>query len=338
MTIERFEREYVEYNGLSEKRAVEQVKTLRQFEDHAGKPLTQCGGEEFRAFLSHLLDSGLHVNTVAKKAGMIRPYFGWAFDVGLVNGDTLHSVTRVSDPKGSTKKTTPKPYPAKELRRFWAALPEAWPYTTELKLRRWRKGTSPYRSVWRHAMRLQLEAIIRLALDCGLRRQEIYAVEIDDIHPDNFYVVIRNGKRESARRDKTREVPFTKKSRAAVERWLNFRQEILKRARVKDHGRVWLSLKNPTATKAMRWERFERILGTVGQDRDGANYSLHRLRHTCGTNWVRVGVPSEIVSRLLGHANLQQTLCYVELARDDIHAAIHKHEDAFERLANAQEE
>lgn len=326
VTIERFEKEYVTYHGLSEKRAVEQIKVLQAFEDHAGKPLVECGAPEFRGFLSHLLDSGLHVNTVAKKAGMVRPYFGWAFDVGLVSGDTLMAVKRVKDPKGSSKRTKPKPYTAKELKQFWSDLDERWPYTTDRILKRWRKGTSPYRSVWRHAMHLQMEAIVRLALDCGMRRQEIYAVSLDDVHPDNAYVVVRNGKRTSAREDKPREVPYTKAARRAVAAWLDFRAELKP-----DHDKVWLSLKTDTHTRPMRWERFQRIVGTVG------DYGLHRFRHTSATNWLRAGVSIELVSRLLGHSSLQQTLCYAEIIRDDINAAMNKHEDAFERLANAEE-
>jgi integrase len=330
MTIDRFEKEYVEYHGLSEKRAVEQIKVLGDFEAHAGKPLATCGAVEFKAFLAHELDLGRSVNTVRKKAGMIRPYFGWAFDVGLVNGDTLMAIKRVRDPRGSTGKTLPKPYSAKELKAFWSDLDERWPERKPIIWKRWRNGTSPYRSIWRHAMRIQIEAIVRLALDCGMRREEIFRVGIDDIHPDNFYIVV-HGKRESARVEKVREVPFTKQSRVAVDRWLQLRSELLKAAKVKDHGSVWLSIRPSTAMQPMSSRSFERRMGTIGP------YGLHRFRHTCATHWLRAGVDLQIVSELLGHSNIQQTLCYAEIVREDIHKAMHKNEDAFERLANAEE-
>jgi site-specific recombinase XerD len=145
-------------------------------------------------------------------------------------------------------------------------------------------------------------------------------------------VVVKHAKREAARVQKVREVPFTKASRVAVERWLNLRSEILRAHKVADHGSVWLALINPRPCQPMRYRRFQGIMTTVGK-----GYSLHRFRHTCATNWLRAGVELPLVSRMLGHSTLQQTLCYAEIVRDDIHAAMHKHEEAFERLANAEE-
>lgn len=329
-TTERFEREYIEFNGLSHDRHVRSVRTLREFEELSGKPAIECGATEMRAYLSHLLDQDLSPNTISQRATMLRTFFGWAFDVGLVSGDTLMAVKRVPDPKGASRQNKPNPYTPKELKQFWADLDKTWPYVTDRSLKMWRNGTSQYRNIWRHGMRLQLEAIIRLALDCGMRRNEIFGASLDDLHPDNFYIVV-HGKRETVRVEKVREVPFTKQARVAVERWLNFRSELLRRGKVKDCDAVWLSLRNPRPLKPMRQRRFDTIVATFGP------YRLHRLRHTCATNWLRAGVEIEVVSRMLGHSNITQTLGYAEIIREDIHAAMHKHEDAFEALANAEE-
>jgi len=326
MTIERFRSEYIQYHGLTTDRANRQIKTLREFEAHAGKVITDCGADDFRSYLAHLTSTGLHPNTVRSRAGMIRPYFGWAFDTGLISGDTLMAVKRVGNPKGSSSATKPKPYSSKELRAFWNGLDENWPLKSERSLKMWRNGTASYRIVWRHLMHVQIEAIVRLALDCGLRRQEIYGLSIDDLHPDNYYIVVRYAKREAGGAEKMREVPFTKQTRIAIQRWLDFRAEMKP-----DHDFPWLALRNPVATKPMRWERFGGIVNTCGP------FTLHRFRHTCATLWLRSGVGLEKVQRLLGHATLMQTLAYAELVRDDIHAAMHKHEDAFERLANAND-
>lgn len=325
-TIDRFKAEYIDYHGLTADRSARQIKALQEFEAHAGKPLTECGAEEFRSYLAHLTGTDLHPNTVAQRAGMIRPYFGWAFDSALISGDVLMAVQRVGDPKGSSKRTKPKPYSTKELRRFWDDIDTAWPLKSERSLKMWRNGTATHRVVWRHLMHVQIEAIVRLALDCGLRRQEIYGLSIDDMHPDNFYIVVRMAKREAGGAEKMREVPFTKATRVAVERWLAFRTEMKP-----DHDFPWLALRNPVASKPMRWARFAGIVGTCGP------YTLHRFRHTCATLWLRSGVALEKVQRMLGHATLEQTLAYAELNRDDIHAAMHKNEDVFEKLANAEE-
>jgi len=41
-----------------------------------------------------------------------------------------------------------------------------------------------------HAINLQLDAVIKLALTCGLRRGEIFGCRVDDVHPDNAYVIV----------------------------------------------------------------------------------------------------------------------------------------------------
>ncbi|MDE0410473.1 MAG: tyrosine-type recombinase/integrase [Alphaproteobacteria bacterium] len=48
---------------------------------------------------------------------------------------------------------------------------------------------------------------------------------------------------------------------------------------------------------------------------------LHDLRHTMASHAVMNGVPVPVVSRLLGHSNVQMTLRYAHLADRDIEAA-----------------
>jgi integrase/recombinase XerC len=66
-------------------------------------------------------------------------------------------------------------------------------------------------------MRLQVDAIVALALHCGLRRAEIFQLKPDDLHYDNEYIVV------VGKGGKVREVPFTEAARTAVQRWLDFR-------------------------------------------------------------------------------------------------------------------
>ena len=48
---------------------------------------------------------------------------------------------------------------------------------------------------------------------------------------------------------------------------------------------------------------------------------LHDLRHTMASHAVMSGIPVPVVSRLLGHSNVQMTLRYAHLADKDIEAA-----------------
>ena len=114
-----------------------------------------------------------------------------------------------------------------------------------------------------------------------------------------------------------------------VARWLDFRATVMRPT----HERPWLVL-SPWASpkKAVSPSRpedpiseqgFEELLGRVGP------WEYHRFRHTCATEWLRAGMDLQDLSKLLGHASIQQTLCYAEIVRDDIARSMRKVESGF---------
>lgn len=318
--IDRFVREYQEYHDLTPGRRREQVNVLRQLGEHAEKEPHECNPSDIRQFLTSELDRGLAPSTVRKKLKMLKPYYGWAWEAKLIDAESLMGIKRIEAPRKSNGDDLPRPYSRKELDRFRAQLDRRWPTVEQKFWDRWRRGTSRFKRVQPEVMRIQIEAIVALALHCGLRRAEIFAVSIDDIHYDNAYVVVRHGKG-----DRFREVPHTATSREAVRRWLELRTELAPK-----HDEPWLCLAwESVALQPMRWDRFRKLLLTVG------DWQLHRFRHTCGTEWLRATKRLEIVSKLLGHARIQQTLGYAQIVRDDLHDAIAKAEREFEEQVGA---
>jgi site-specific recombinase XerD len=325
--IEDFEREYQRYHGISAERAGQQRRLLAELESTLnGRTLIEVTADDFQMFLGDLLDLGLHVNTVRKKANMLRPFFSWAYAKGLIDADRYMRLKGVKDPRGATANSTPNPYKRKELARFWEELEEALPLLPEKGrgsqlLRRWLQGKTRWSKIRRHAMRLQVDAVVALALHCGLRRSEIFQLKPDDLHYDNAYIVV-NGKG-----GKIREVPFTEVARTAVQRWLDFRA--LMRPSCEE---TWLSCYYPQSyNNPISFKRFKVLL----QKEVGPGWRLHRFRHTFATERLRTGTPLEIVSVALGHATLEQTRAYAEIVRSDIARELAKTEGAFaERVAN----
>lgn len=323
--ITRFEREYQAYHRISAERRRQQSKLLREFSDYAGKPLTEVDSSDLTAFAGELVDRGLHVNTVRKKLNQIRPFVSWAYAVNLIDADRYLKLKSVGDPRGATGKTIPKPYTKAEIARLWAELDAHWAKipakgNRSQALSRWLSGKGPWGRVWRHAMRLQIDAMIRLALDLGLRRSEIYELSVDDLHYDNEYLVIRGKADPNTGEPKIREVPITDHAREALKDWLEFRA--LMRP---GHERPWLTCWADRSTEPMRARRFHTLL----QDTIGPEWGWHRLRHTCGTERLRSGMTLENVSTLLGHASLQQTLAYAEIAKRDVAKDMERNEAAF---------
>jgi integrase len=332
-TMQRFEREYQEYEGISEGRRREQVKAIEAMGRLAGKAPEECDDQDVRKYLADLGDQGRHVNTIRKELNMIKPFFSWGWQARVMTAEQVLAVQQVGAPRKSTANSTPRPYTKKDLMRFWADFDLAWPKVDPKFWARWKRGTSPFRRIRTEAMRVQIEAIVALALHCGLRRQEIYRAGLDDIHYDNAFIVVRHAKGDNDG-DKVREVPHTESSRAAVKAWIELRTIL-----GPTNDSVWLSLANERdALKPMRYTRFKGLMRTIGDPppNEPGEWQLHRFRHTAGTEWLRSTRRLEIVQKLLGHATLQQTLGYAKLVRDDLHEAIAKSELEFEEAVGAR--
>lgn len=332
--VEAFCDEHFAYHGISDDRQRMVRRVLADLAHDAGKPAELVGHEEFRSFLAGQLAGGLHVNTVRKHANALRPFFEWGWRKGLIDDGRYLRLRDVENPRGSTGRSTPRPYSRKELDAFWRALDARWPLDREEHwVRRFERGLSRYRRVWPLATRRQLDAMVRLALDCGMRRDEVFRAQLDDIHPDNAYVVVRGARKGTGDREaRIREVPYTEAARAAMAEWLQMRTVVMG-AFGEAHESVWLALhpsaspNNPMLPSSpaapMRHRAFKSQLATVG------GYELHRFRHTCATERLRSGMKLENLQRFLGHGSLQQTLAYAEIVRDDIHRDALRTESAF---------
>jgi site-specific recombinase XerD len=310
---DRFAREYHDYHGISAERAREQLKVLRELEDFAEAPIELVEADAVKGYLAELIDLGGHPNTVRKKRGMVLAFYGWAFDARIVDADRLMRVRRVKAPRGSSGVSTPRPYDRQTMQDFWFDLDQAWPRETDGFLH-WfflRKHCNGRRFA-AHGMRLQTEAIARLALHAGLRRNEIFNAPLDDIHYDNDFIVVRfaAAKNERGLSD-AREVPMTEALSDSLRAWIDYRAVLNP-----PHDSPWLRLVRVTDENRLLPMTFDRIRHLLADIGDG--YELHRLRHTCATEWLRAGMSLELVRQLLGHATIQQTLAYAKIVKTDL--------------------
>jgi site-specific recombinase XerD len=322
--IEQFAARHFVLNNISEIRQRRHVRVLRDFDAWLGEtPLLSATPEQVRDWMTEQVANGLHVNTVRFHLNFLRPFWRWAWDAGHLSADAWLRLKEVKPPRGSSGHSTPKPYTRREVAELWRRIEERHPLATPLQVDRWNrrnqiKRSTPWTVMGRHGRRLQIEAITALALYCGLRRSEIYNLGLDDLHPDNAYLVVR-GKRVD-HQENVRKVPYTPAAREAVTRWLEFRRSLF----IKTHRSVWLCLRKPREREPMYETQFNSILRNFG-------YELHRLRHTCATERLRAGMPLEVLRRFLGHANIQQTLQYAEIVDKDIEKQTEHGDEVFMR-------
>lgn len=331
--IDRFRGSYYRLNSISERREAHCVQALRRYEEFLSlraMPIEQASDGELREYLVSLLDAGLAASTVGWHLKMIKPFYNWCHQEQVVDRDHVLRIRDVSAPRGAGQQD-PKPYSRRELAQMWVDLDAKFPKLPPVPARaggrhpisRWRNGTSRFNGkLKRHAMRLQLEAMIELALVCGLRRIEIYRLSIDDCHWDNKYIVV-DGKREN-QHAKKREVPYPDSTRNAIREW--FRMRGMMGA---EHDSLWLSVTGPNPIAPLSWDRMVNLLHSFGP------WVWHRLRHTCATERLRAKMPIEQLQKFLGHSDIAMTMRYVKLVREDVHAAAAKTEAEFQRAIHA---
>lgn len=310
--IETFTTEHSALHQITPERVEAQQRTLRVLEAWLGRPIAEITASDLSRWMGEQVTEGSAATTVRWRLGMVRPYLRWLRKRGAIPVEMWVELNEVKPPRGSSDAGRPNPYSRKDLDALWSDLAEQFPFQQERFVERFKRGTSPYRRVALHGQRIQYEAILALGLYQGMRRNEIFSVSIDDVHPDNSYIVV-HGKRED-HRDKVREVPYSEPAREAVKRWFSWR-----RVMAPPHDAVWLSLtyREDFRLTAMTEDRFYKLLLRLGR-----GWEFHRLRHTCATERLRAGMELHELQRFLGHATIQQTLRYSQLVSEDIERAV----------------
>lgn len=176
--------------------------------------------------------------------------------------------------------------------------------------------------VLRHALRLQMEAQVALALEQGLRRSEILDLTIAAMHPDNSQLAVRNAKQLPGQNVK-RMLPYSLHARKVVGEWLEFRWLLNP-----DHDSPFLALTNGQATQ-LEPQSLPQISAVI--ERAESTWRWHRLRHTAITMWLRAGVPLEKLQIFAGHTDIAQTLRYAKISEADVDEAFQAVEEKFNR-------
>lgn len=308
--IEQFCNELHTYHGISEKRRKFQRLTLAECEAHIGHELEAMTADELRAYLTTLVTGGLHPKTVAGRLYAIRPYIRWLWKKEMIDADRLMRLLDVEPPRGHNAGGKPNPYSRKEIQAFWREFDEKYPLPRnhEDTIKRWLNGTKKWSRVQPIAKRFQMKAIVALALAGGLRRDEIWRVELIDVDPLNEYILVHGARKNPQAEAEDRVVPWTTEwMQDALAEWLWLRERI-----DPPHDRIWLSLHQDHYRKPMRHRQFEVLM------RFGRGWGYQRMRHTAATELLRAGYALEHVQKIMGHRNIQQTLGYAKILTDDL--------------------
>jgi len=163
-----------------------------------------------------------------------------------------------------------------------------------------------------HQKRHWFKPMINTFYYCGLRAKEAVNLTWGDVNMKAGYIRVLNKKGSNTKSGKDRTIPIRKELKPILKKWHKFL------GKPKD-GYVF-----PSATGMNRFQKMNpgavsrSFKKFVRKAKLPESITLHGLRHTCGTELLRKGVPINQVSSFLGHSSVEVTQIYEHLDETDL--------------------
>jgi integrase/recombinase XerC len=308
-----------------------------------GSPIADCV-----RFLERLLGRGLSSHTIESYAYDLALVYRWFHNNGLeLGGLTIHNVNRfiawergrASSPKSINRRLhtlrlyyrfvmgaeLPGGHEARHAghrlaRRDSELGLQRMPAATsrQLRVKEPKKVVEPLTVAQVRALVLGMSryrdlCIAHLMLLCGLRSQETLNLRVGDVDFHDRRVRVRG------KGNKERMVPLPKLLEDLLQRYLT-----LERPLTCATDRALVILQGAKRGEPMSRAALRRVFRTRRLRPELSNANPHRLRHTFGTDMARSGVRLPILQRMMGHANPETTLIYVNVSMADIAAEFHR--------------
>jgi integrase/recombinase XerD len=234
--------------------------------------------------------------TVYRRVVALAKFFDWAEANGLVGRNPVprerpsrFAGRRRAGPPAFLRVPTPlpRPAPADELATFAATL------------RTWRD-----------------RALVALLVGAGLRLAEALGLRLGDLDWGGKQVFVRRGKGGHQRYAMAPEPAW-----AALKAYLDAERPAPPAGTPVGEAPVFVVLHGPRRGRALSPAGVQSIFRHHRRRALAPNVTPHRLRHTCGTELHRSGMPLEFVQEQLGHRRIESTRRYVHLSNGRLRAA-----------------
>ncbi len=162
-------------------------------------------------------------------------------------------------------------------------------------------------SPWDTEIAIRDRALLSVFYGCGLRRNEVKHLSIDDVNLDKAIIHVRKGKA-----NKERLVPINKNNIKYLEDYLyNARPTLLRGTNTEAYFVSMRSQQMNDVTMNLRLRIL--VQKTKNYILIDKNPSLHTLRHSIATHLLSNGMKLEHIAKFLGHSSLESTQIYTHL-------------------------
>ncbi len=242
---------------------------------HGKASPTAIGRRDLRAYLASLAQGGYARRTMARKASSLRRYFAWALRDGLVSPDPSLGLQA-----GGAGGRLPRVLQASELDTLLDNPRPGIAHDSESR-------------------KLRDDAVLELLYGSGLRVSEVCSLKAQDLDLDQALVTV------TGKGSKTRIVPLSQRSIAAIEAWMQRGRAALAQPGV---TALFVNLRGKPLTP--------RDIRRLIDRRADAPVNPHALRHTYATHLLDGGADLRAVQELLGHADLGSTQIYTHVSKE----------------------
>ncbi|MEX3839858.1 tyrosine-type recombinase/integrase [Paraburkholderia sp. BR10882] len=291
---------YLEANSISTANAALVKSSFPEFLDRALDEFTPWLLEGWKA---RAAKTGIKLKTIANKLHALQGLLRVATDAELIADNPARKVKR-----NGKADVVVRYLSTDERERLYAAMEAREEANRDARQRtiahRRMRRLKPPPSLRHVRYTDYLQPLVVTALNSGMRKGELLALQWDDIDLEMRTIHVR---RDVAKSDKRRDIPVSDELLACLKVWKALAHRVFVFANMEtgepltDFGNAWDAL-----LEAAQIER----------------YRFHDCRHTFASQLVAAGVDLYRVKTLLGHSSYAMVERYAHLAPDHLHAAV----------------